>query len=238
MSDSTDPKAQERLINEILGVGEDPGLDEETLRLRASTEAGRRRVALFAILEELIRFDRQHPEAKFPWEETEIPADGIEALWELWHEAKRYKRAADRLRSHLEGLMLADVIEHGAIRLGEQSFRAGKSGSWRILPDMRGALFEWLGDELAEVLSADPILISKVRALAALRVTGDPAYLASVVDLDSKAAKRALDERVQAVVDTFYRWEPTREGSDLDLKVEPVSRNRWAEDLEHGERRG
>ncbi len=130
-------------------------------------------------------------------------------LGDALSEAERMIRAARVIKKIVEQHLETDIVENGAIRLGDSGYYVGSSTT-RTLHDSEG-LLRWL---------RTPERIHKaIRVTASnVRIT-DVRHLAEEDDLD--------------VFDTFF--EETTE--DDQLKKVPESRAKWVQGLESGERR-
>ena len=134
-----------------------------------------------------------------------------ENIWLLMGECDRWVQAARDVKAALETDLLANVEEHGAIRLGDTGYYDGHSRTTKLI-DPEG-LVAWLGDDYRHAVNPTNIRISSVRAIAELREM-DPAV----------------------VVGTFYEVTEAAD-ADPELKSVPSTKAKWVAKLEHSQRR-
>ena len=136
----------------------------------------------------------------------------IYELDEAMLEAKRLAQAARWLERWLEGLAVADLQEHGTIRIGDQVLVA-RPNRKRVLINADG-LADYLGaDWKPAVRLGDNVRITAVRALAQQR-GDDPA----------------------AIEDTFYEWQGTDDYKVERLHLGAARTPQWAKRIGQGER--
>jgi len=130
-------------------------------------------------------------------------------------EAQRVVRAAKAVLARVETAILADVAEHGAVRLGDEGFYVGVE-STRSVNDP-AALVDWLYSTagLAGVKAAVGVSARNIRVTAVRGIAVDAGY------------------DPQTVMDTLFT--ETRGGKVL--KQMPVKKAKWVQALDHGERR-
>ena len=130
-------------------------------------------------------------------------------------EAQRLIRAARAVLARVEAAMLADVSEHGAVRLGDEGFYAGVESTRRL--NDPSALVDWLYQTggLAAVKAAVGVSERNIRVTAIRGI----------------AAEHGFDP--QTVMDSLF----VESKGGRVLKSVPVSKAKWAADLRHSERR-
>lgn len=147
-----------------------------------------------------------------------------EWLWLFEGEIERRRRLLLEMRGVVRQLRAQDVIDHGAIRLGDEAVYVGKAGKWAFADDAGAdAIVDFLGSLEAVVavfrLSADNLRIQALRA-----------WVARISQGDAEEAEKALSGLV--------RWIDTGDVGELELKTLPASDRKWAAGLEHRQRKG
>lgn len=158
------------------------------------------------------------------------PDHRAELLWLIAGAAQNLRNQLETLEGAIKAIRTRDIIEHGAIRLADQG--------WSISPKSNRKLLVPVSDFLAFVrergwpeedvfsLSEREIRITGFRDLIARdHYQANPDATAEEAEAAVKAAEATFFELVLAGTDGW------------DLKSVPIDKARWAEALEHRQRR-
>ena len=136
-------------------------------------------------------------------------------LGDALSEAERMIRAGRTIKKIVEAHLAMDIVENGAIRLGDSGYYVGSATKRKVI-DSAG-LLNFL-HSLGGVNAIDK----------AIRVDSSNVRISNV-----RAVAESVHEDAGAVIDSFF--EETVE--EEQLKKVPESRAKWVQGLESGERR-
>lgn len=167
-----------------------------------------------------------------------------EYLWIVQAEIDRLRRALDQARFACEALLIANTRDHGAIRLGDTVYRATEDRRRKLHDKDAAAAYvaaQGGSDALQAIWRLDDGNI-RWGALAAhierwaedLLAAGDAPAPTDDETLE-EAIQRARADTIQMITDTLWSWEDGPKGG-LQLSAAPVSKAKWSQALEHGQR--
>lgn len=169
--------------------------------------------------------------ARIRLEHPDLTPEGeAEALWLVQSRIAEMRQALDEARFAIEALLIANTREHGAIRLGDNVYRATVDRRRKL--HNREAATAWAVD----AGGADALLDIWRHDDGNVRWTALEAwierYAASIVE---PASDTDLTDTINLLADTLYRWEDGPRGG-YQLSAAPVSKAKWSQQLEHGDR--